>query len=73
MTSSVRKTKSVKSEDDIVLQGPLDIRGSVKSGRSITLNGDFTIDDKMDAYGAIDISGNVNCGYVSLLPLRKAS
>lgn len=59
---TVRKTRSVRSEDSISLQGPLDIAGSVKSGRSITLHGDFTVEDKIEAYGAIDITGSVNCG-----------
>ena len=59
---SVRKSRSVRSEGDVSLQGPLDVAGSVKSGRSITLSGDFTIDDKMEAYGSIDIHGNVTCG-----------
>ena len=61
---SVRRTRSVKSEDAVSLHGPLDVAGSVKSGRSITLNGDFTVEDKIEAYGSIDITGNVNCGYV---------
>lgn len=52
----------MRSEGDVSLQGPLDVAGSVKSGRSITLSGDFTIDDKMEAYGSIDIHGNVTCG-----------
>ncbi|CAI4211796.1 unnamed protein product [Parascedosporium putredinis] len=43
-------------------QGPLDVGGSVKSGRSITLTGDFTIEDKMEAYGSIDMHGKVTCG-----------
>ena len=58
----VRKSRSVRSEDAVALQGPLDVTGSVKSGRNITLNGDFTVQDKIEAYGSIDITGNVNCG-----------
>ena len=59
---AVRKTRSVRSEDAVSLQGPLDIVGSVKSGRSITLNGDFTVEDKIEAYGSIEVMGSVNCG-----------
>lgn len=59
---SVRKTRSIRSEDAVSLQGPLDVMGSIKSGRNITLKGDFTVEDKIEAYGSIDIAGNVNCG-----------
>jgi hypothetical protein len=47
------------------IQGPLDIQGSVKSGGSINLDGDFIVKDKIDAYGAITMNGNVSCAYVS--------
>lgn len=59
---AIPRTRSVWSEDAVSLQGPLDVTGSVKSGRSVTLNGDFTVQDKIEAYGSIDIAGNVNCG-----------
>jgi cytoskeletal protein CcmA (bactofilin family) len=56
-----RRSRSIKSDDPLVIQGPLDIQGSVKSGGSIRFDGDFMVKDKIDAYGAITIDGNVSC------------
>ncbi|KAH8176400.1 hypothetical protein LIA77_04818 [Sarocladium implicatum] len=56
-----RRSRSIKSEDALEIQGPLDIQGSVKSGSSISLAGDFIVKDKIDAYGAINMDGNVRC------------
>lgn len=56
-----RRSRSIKSDDALDIQGPLDIQGSVKSGGSISFAGDFIVKDKIDAYGAIDIDGNVKC------------
>lgn len=55
-----KRSKGVKSESELSLKGPLDIHGSVKSGGSIDFDGDFFIRDKIDAYGAITINGNVS-------------
>jgi cytoskeletal protein CcmA (bactofilin family) len=54
-----RRSRSVKSDSELSLEGPLDVHGSVKSGGSIVFDGDFVIRDKIDAYGAITINGSV--------------
>jgi cytoskeletal protein CcmA (bactofilin family) len=51
----VRKSKTIKSDGQVTLQGPLDIVGSVKSGSNVTFNGDFNVREKIEAYGSIDI------------------
>jgi hypothetical protein len=63
----IRKSKTIKSEGQITLQGPLDIVGSVKSGSNITFNGDFMVKEKIEAYGAIDINGQLTCRQVSYI------
>jgi hypothetical protein len=55
-----QKSKSIKSETELELQGPLEVAGSVKSGGSITFRGDFIIRDKIDAYGTITMDGSVS-------------
>lgn len=55
------KTKAVRSEAAVTLQGPLEVAGGVRSGGNVALNGDFDIKDRIEAYGAIDINGNVMC------------
>lgn len=55
-----QRSRSVKSDGELDLQGPLDIAGSVKSGGSINFEGDFIVRDKIDAYGAININGSVS-------------
>lgn len=56
-----KRSKSVKSEHEITLNGPLDVVGSVKSGSSINLNNDVIVREKLDAYGAIGLNGNITC------------
>ena len=58
--TTYQRSKSIKSEEGLDLQGPLEIAGSVKSGGSINFNGDFAVKDKIDAYGAININGSLN-------------
>ncbi|KAI8278081.1 hypothetical protein K4K60_006518, partial [Colletotrichum sp. SAR11_57] len=58
---SVLKSKSIKSEGEITLQGPIEVAGSVKSGGNITFNGDFDVRDKVEAYGGIEVNGNLSC------------
>lgn len=67
-----RRSRSIKSDDPLEIQGPLDIQGSVKSGGSINFNGDFIVKDKIDAYGGITMNGNVSCESVSHLHLQPA-
>ena len=57
----VRKSKTIRSDGEINLQGPMDIVGSVKSGSNVTFDGDFTVREKIEAYGAIDVNGNLVC------------
>jgi hypothetical protein len=56
-----KRSKSVKSDHEITLNGPLDVVGSVKSGSSINLNGDVIVREKLDAYGSIGLNGNITC------------
>lgn len=60
-TPQFRRSRSIRSEHQLDLRGPLDIAGSVKSGSSINFDGDFIVRDKIDAYGAINMSGSVRC------------
>lgn len=60
-TSQFRRTRSIRSDRELDLRGPLDIIGSVKSGSNINFDGDFIVREKIDAYGAIDMNGSVRC------------
>lgn len=66
----VKRKKSVKSETSIELKGPMEVDGSVKSGAGITFSGDFAVRDRIEAYGNIDVNGNLNCKYVPTLPVH---
>ncbi|VUC21877.1 unnamed protein product [Clonostachys rosea] len=57
--STYRSSQSIQSDNELDLYGPLDIRGSVKSGGSINFDGDFIVKDTIDAYGGINIKGNI--------------
>jgi cytoskeletal protein CcmA (bactofilin family) len=56
-----QRSSSIRSEGHLDLKGPLEVLGSVKSGRGINFEGDVIIRDKIDAYGNIDINGNLSC------------
>jgi len=56
-----KRSKSVKSDHEVTLNGPVEVAGSVKSGSSINLNGDVIIREKLDAYGAIGLNGSIRC------------
>ena len=56
-----KRSKSVKSEHEVTLNGPVEVAGSVKSGSSINLNGDVIIREKLDAYGSIGLNGSIRC------------
>ncbi|KAF6820461.1 hypothetical protein CSOJ01_00717 [Colletotrichum sojae] len=60
-TKTVLQSKSIRSEGEITLQGPIQVAGSVRSGGNVTLNGDFDVRDKVEAYGTVDINGNLVC------------
>ncbi len=56
-----KRSRSIKSDDPLNLRGPLEVVGSLKSGRSISLEGDFVVRGKLDAYGDITMNGSVTC------------
>lgn len=56
-----KRTRSIKSEQKIDLQGPIEVAGSVKSGSSINLEGDVIVTEKVDAYGGIGMNGSIRC------------
>jgi hypothetical protein len=59
----VRKRKSVKSEASVELVGPMEVDGSVKSMAAVTFTGDFSVRDRIEAYGDIDVNGSLTCRY----------
>lgn len=56
-----KRSKSVKSDHEVTLNGPVEVAGYVKSGSSINLNGDVIIREKLDAYGSIGLNGSIRC------------
>lgn len=58
---AVLRSKSIKSEGEITLQGPIEVAGSVRSGGNVTFNGDFAVRDKVEAYGTVEVNGNLAC------------
>lgn len=62
---NANKMRSIKSDDPLDLRGPMEVDGSVKSMSSVTFRGDFSVKDRIEAYGDVDIQGNLSCGYVS--------
>ncbi|GKT44040.1 uncharacterized protein ColSpa_04221 [Colletotrichum spaethianum] len=60
-TTAMTKSKSIRSDGEITLQGPLKIAGSVGAGGNVTFNGDFDVRDKVEAYGAVEVNGNLVC------------
>ena len=67
-----KRKKNINSDKSLKLKGPMEIAGSVKSGGGITFNGDFTIGERMEAYGNIELNGNMTCRYVPLSRLWPA-
>ncbi|KAK0389118.1 hypothetical protein NLU13_2693 [Sarocladium strictum] len=49
-----QRSRSIKSDDALEIQGPLDIQG-----RSVSLEGDFIVHDEIDAYGGCLVAGHV--------------
>ncbi|KAL6692565.1 hypothetical protein J3F84DRAFT_351493 [Trichoderma pleuroticola] len=58
---NVKKSKSIKSEDEINVQGPLEVAGSVQSGRGINFQGSISVRGPIDAYGNITTNGELSC------------
>jgi len=61
----VKKRRSIKSEASIELVGPMEVDGSVKSMGAVTFTGDFSVRDRIEAYGDIDVNGSLTCRYAS--------
>jgi cytoskeletal protein CcmA (bactofilin family) len=59
-----KRSSSIRSEGQLDLRGPLEVLGSVKAGRGINFDGDIIVRDKIDAYGNIDVDGNLSCELV---------
>lgn len=53
-----RRSRSIHTDTNLELTGPLDVAGTIKA-RSIHFDGDFIVSDTIDAYGNIDIQGNM--------------
>lgn len=58
---NVKKSKSIKSEEEISIQGPLEVAGSVQSGRGINFQGCISVRGPIDAYGNITTNGEMSC------------
>ena len=56
-----KRKKNISSDKSLQLKGPMEIAGSVKAGGGITFNGDFTVGERMEAYGNIELNGNMTC------------
>ena len=57
-----KKKKSIKSDKSIQLNGPLEVNGSVNSMGAVGFQGDFFVRDRIEAYGDINVDGNLNSG-----------
>lgn len=65
-SGGVKKRKGIKSEASIELMGPMEVDGSVKSMGAVTFTGDFSVRDRIEAYGDIDVNGSLTCRYASI-------
>lgn len=61
-----RRSRSVKSDHQVDLLGPIYVDGSIKSGSGVNLTSDVMVREKLEAYGAIFINGSLNCGLVDI-------
>ena len=59
----VKKRRSIKSEASIELVGPMEVDGSVKTMGAVTFTGDFSVRDRIEAYGDIDVNGSLTSRY----------
>lgn len=51
----------VTSNGHLSLTGPVEVKGSVISGRGITFQGYIQVKKRVEAYGDVDISGDTVC------------
>jgi hypothetical protein len=61
-----KKKKSIKSDASVDIKGPMEVDGSIKSMGAVTMTGDFIVRDRVEAYGNIDLDGNMTCRYVPM-------
>lgn len=57
-----QRSRSIHSENNLELTGPLDVAGTIRA-RNINFDGDFIVSDTIDAYGNIEINGNMTAEY----------
>jgi hypothetical protein len=55
------RNKSIKSPESVEISGPMEVDGSVKCEGSIAFFGDFSVRDKIEAYGDVNLDGNMTC------------
>lgn len=56
-----KKRNSINSDTSLELNGPMEVNGSVRSGGPVTFTGDFSVRERIEAYGDIDVAGNMTC------------
>lgn len=56
-----KRCRSMKSDEEINAQGPLEVTGSIESGRGINLQGNVSVRGNIDAYGNITSRGEISC------------
>lgn len=59
------RSRSIHSEHSLELTGPLDVAGTIRA-RNISFGGDFIVSDAIDAYGNIEINGNMTAEYANI-------
>lgn len=59
-----RRSQSIHTENSLELTGPLDVAGTIQA-RNIYFDGDFIVSDAIDAYGNIELDGNMTAEYAS--------
>jgi cytoskeletal protein CcmA (bactofilin family) len=57
----VKTSNNIRSEEEINVQGPLEVAGSVQSGRGINFQGSISVKGPIDAYGNITTKGEMSC------------
>lgn len=64
--AKMKKKKSITSDHAVELRGPVEVDGSVKSMATVSFvgGGEFVVRDRIEAYGDVELSGYLSCGYV---------
>ena len=64
--AKMKKKKSITSDHTVELRGPVEVDGSVKSMATVSFvgGGEFVVRDRIEAYGDVELSGYLSCGYV---------